>query len=359
MSQFEQSEVWTKYAEMMGFTKKAWTWRDIVEDLGMGVAIDVGLGAGWGALTGAGAVAGGAAALAWPVVLLGGAIGLAMFAFTKQMDDNLDDLIDRLSALDPNPSVAGKVDGWISTLNRYKSVMQMAPTTTDVAQRAQVAMQQYAGLKELSDYMLQMEREWPFVKQNLDDMGWDPSQAEHAIQLTGQKVNQVLAAVRVQAQQAEAGLAKEVETTKKTQEKGQTGTGEKAQKKQRVKKPLDPVVKGLQRLANNINYALNGGLGIIDEDGVYDKYTADALIGAISSSWQLQKAVAQNARLNLNSLKDIKLMTSNPNLLRRLYSTLAPLASSREAVPGVGGEGARRRMISERETIEYGPARNL
>lgn len=243
MTQFEKSEVMMKYAELMQertLIKTAWTWRDIVTDLGIGAIIDTSAlaagsaaaGAGWfgagtaagvaGAAAGggtAGAAAGVAAGVAggpllW-TILGGAAITMAMFHFTKQADDNLDDLIDRLEDLDTNDITAPKVNGWIETFNKFKPSIAMAPTTTDPAERAKLVSQQYMALKGLDLYLDQVKKEWPSVKSNLNDWVFDDDQAEYAINTTSSKIKESLAEIKKQVQSSAQEMMKKVQESTK------------------------------------------------------------------------------------------------------------------------------------------------
>jgi hypothetical protein len=219
MSQFEKSDTMLKYAELMhgkGLVKQAWTWRDIVTDLGVGAVIDAAAVGGFaaikGGIIGAGLVGGtfgsgalsGLAALSVPgigwALLLGGALTMGIFALTKQMDDNLTDLIDRLGDLDPNERAQPVVDDWIKRLEAFKPVMALAPTTTDVKERAQLTAQKYTSMKELEAYLQAMLQQWPQVKSNLTDWGFDDAQAEYALKKTTTKMTQSVQEAKQRAQ---------------------------------------------------------------------------------------------------------------------------------------------------------------
>lgn len=226
MSRLETNEILLDYATILtkqnAIVKEAWTWRDIVTELGIGAAVDAGVAAGAIAGAGAGflpasllpagaaytASAGALPALAaaglGPIgvaVLAGAALTLGIWYLTRQMDDNLDDLIDRLEDLDPNDAAAPKVQAWIEQLKAFKPILELPPTTTDLQERVRMNTQKYMAMKQVHAYMKQMLAEWPTVKQNLTDWGWDDSQAEHALQLTTQTIGQAVEQAKAKAQQ--------------------------------------------------------------------------------------------------------------------------------------------------------------
>lgn len=210
-----------KLIEPSTLIKQAWTWRDIITELGIGAVIDAGVAAGAagvaGAASGAGAMAGIAAAagpIGW-AILGGTALTMGMWYLTRQMDDNLTDLIDRLEDLDPNDIAAPKVQSWIQQLNAYKPVLELSPTTTNVQERARQNAQKYISMKQLHGYLKQMLAEWPVVKENLTDWGWDDAQAEHALQLTTKTIGQSVEQAKVKAQQAAQETIKNLQSRTK------------------------------------------------------------------------------------------------------------------------------------------------
>jgi hypothetical protein len=117
--------------------------------------------------------------------------------------------------------------------------------------------------------------------------------------------------------------------------------------KEKVKKrdTLSPVVRGLQKVVNDINQELNAGAGIIREDGIYGPNTADALVGAISSDWTLENRVAKYAKVDFKTIKNVKYMRSRPNLIRAIYSVLSEFAEDLKAGKrevGVAGRGKKK-----------------
>lgn len=459
MTRFENSEVMLEYAALTkdgGLLKEAWTWRDIVTELGIGAAMDLAI---VGGLAAAGISSG---PIGW--VLLGGAaVTMAVWYFTRQMDDNLPDLIDRLEDLDPNSQYEAKVQGWITRLKQFQTKTQAPPTTTNQAERGKLNAAYYASMRNLQAYLGQMWQEWPIVKANLDDMVFDPGQAEHAIQETLAAVNQSVEQMKAAAKQDEqemlarlkqkskvdytqlatdivnlhkrltqmAGgkppqfergeehlaaalqiaqnilspeaknlteqdimaLARPMQQLKAIYEQGikqlqqdplakassekflskravllgdgnrivmpDTGAaGKGKQRPGRRKAPRgrgSPVVLGLQHSINAINYVLNAGAGTqYPTTGIYDKNTADALIGALSSNWKLQKLVSQQALVNMDKIQDIEWMRQHPRHIRALYRTLSPIAKQlrqQGVVPdhGVAGRGRMRPEVGQYE----------
>lgn len=480
MSQFENSEVMLGYAKIMegSLVKQAWSWRDIATELGIEAAV-TGVVAGAGALGigtgGATGLAGAGAALTiggLPVVaVIAGGVALTMgiWYLTRQMDDNIPDLIDRLEDLDPNENYAAVVQGWIAKLNYFRPLLAAAPTTTDPMERANLNMRRKAAVDELVAYMDQMWIDWATVKNNLDDMVFDAGQAEDALEqtLTAIKTIQTnLKATMAQAaekdkaeilsklkessgtdytQIATAIIALYAQTIKLTGKEPRFDTSDEKsawafaqniagpkEKRKRVSaqdaqiagplmqqlkllmeqgvkelqaktpapeakaastKPLlskraysistdegyqavipeggtaaktrgrgkgrrkgkgSPVVRGLQIVVNKINKVLHGGAGIIDEDGIYGKYTGDALSGVLSSDWRIANVVAKHAKVNKHTVKDIELMRRRPELIKAVYRVLSPIAQNMVVDPGQGIAGKTDprqygRQISQRD----------
>lgn len=492
MSQFENSEVMLGYAKIMedGLVKHAWTWRDIVTELGIDAAVNgvvagagalgyLGGGAAGGGLAGAGVALTVAGLPVWAAIAGGTALTMGLWYLTRQMDDNLPDLIDRLEALDPSGIYVQKVNGWIAELKRLEPMLVAPPTTTDRAQRGALNMQRKAAVDRCVAYMEQMWTEWPAVKASLTDMMFDPGQAEAAMKDTLVAIKKIQANLQATIGQAAEQDKKEVlrelkessgvdymtlastivnlhaETTKLSgkeprfttsneksawalaknlagpkekrgkvspqdiQAAGPLMSDLKALMEQGLKvlkekmaapetkpepvvamsKPLlskraysvshgdewisvtpggqgvtsktkgkgkrkqkgkgSPVVRGLQVVINKLNHALNGGAGIVDEDGVYGPVTADALSGVLSSDWRIANAVAKNAKVNKHTVKDVKLMRSRPALISAVYKVLSPIAERVEVSsgPGIAGRTWQRepgQQISQRDVEPRG-----
>lgn len=168
----------------MPLTKYSWTWRDIATELGISFAIDAALIAGGVAVGGAAAVA----ALPVTISILGGAaLTMGIWYLTRQMDDNINDLVDRLEDLDPNQQAAGIVSGWIAYLKQKQLLLDASTgdSSQDERSRAVVNAQRYSVLKEVHSYMEKMWNDWHnTVKPNLTDLAFDTEQAEYAISNT-------------------------------------------------------------------------------------------------------------------------------------------------------------------------------
>jgi len=207
MSQFEKSEVMIKYAElMMPIEKEAADVADytqeIVSGVGIGLATDLAIGAaivgakaallpGVG-IAGAGAFVSGTPALA----LLGGPVGIALglvaaagyaiYELSKLTDDNIDDLVSRLDALDTGDQEAtNTVQGWINALNKYKPILSAAaPITNDTKKKAAYNKRRLDALTALVSDLKTMQSLWPQLAARLTDWGWDDSQAKTALDKT-------------------------------------------------------------------------------------------------------------------------------------------------------------------------------
>jgi len=330
VSQFERSEVMLKYATLMDMqesvlVKEAWTWRDVVENLGIDLAIE-------GAFL-AGAAALGLTTITAPVVisalLIGGAISLGIFAFTKQMDDNIPDLINRLDALDTNEQSEPVVRGWIEQLARYQAQLPKS-IPPDAANRSQKALEAVAKLQEIKAYLQNnISGRWDWVEANLTDWGWDPSQAKYAIDETTKGIDRMIISlqtqIRVAGDQLNQNIKAKVEEKKKEEGKGKKKKPSKPGKgkvRQKFDQNTSEVVRGLQVLLNQINRDVNAGAGMFKETGVYDWNTANALVGVISSNPRIMNLVARNAKVNFDTIQDVKEMRRRPELIKLLYRTL-------------------------------------
>lgn len=204
MDQFDNSEVMMKYAEIM-LQKKAWTWRDVLTDVG----IDLG-------------ITGGLALLGFSV---GGPLGIlasipvtiALSYVFRQLDDNIPDLIDRLEDLDPKPGAERMLQGWIDTLKQFQQKTQDPQTFADPEKRAQASAAFYAGMKELEAFLKQLKQTWQAgAKDRFSDMVFDIGQAEHAINETLAATTQGLERSKKALQGAASEVLKE--------QAGKTGT---------------------------------------------------------------------------------------------------------------------------------------
>ncbi len=185
MTTSSKEEILRKYAELINppLIKTAWSWKDIAQ----AILPDVLTTGAAAAIFGPGAaITLGSNPVGWVIgsALITGGLVYAIYEATKITDDNLEDLIERLNALDPNERAKGKVDLWIKYLTQFKQVFALTPTTSNVQERAQAQLNQLMSMGEVAEYLAQMKQEWPQVKANLTDIGWDPGEAEKAIDLT-------------------------------------------------------------------------------------------------------------------------------------------------------------------------------
>lgn len=132
-----------------------------------------------------------------------------------------------------------------------------------------------------------------------------------------------------------------------------TGQSVPAKVQKRKQKSGSRVVKSLQNVINKLNYVYNAGAGTIEEDGIYGPITADALAGVLSSDWRIGNIVAQNAKVNIDTVKNVAMMRQRPWLIKAVYRVLSPIATKIEGlVPGYGIAGKTRRRdvgISQRD----------
>jgi len=326
MSQFDNSEVMLKYANIVAMkdnimVKEAWTWRDVVQELGISAVVDVGIAAGLAA-AGVGGVL--TAPVLIPTLLLGGAISMAIFSFTKQMDNNLADLIDRLGDLDPNDMAKPAVDGWIQELGAFKQRIVIPMMSGNVQERAKITASRIAELENLKTYLEQVQVYWPQVKSNLTDWGFDAGQAEHAINETPKQIAQALMQLKSQVKSEGPKVVKDLVKEKEKKEvKEKAKTQSKPGKgRKRMDSNVSEVVRGLQITINQINRDINAGAGLFKETGIYDKNTADALVGVMSSNPRIMTLMAGEAKVNYDTVRDIKQMRSRPRLIKLIYRTL-------------------------------------
>lgn len=302
---------------MTGLKKEAWTWRDVVEELGLEAAAGVALPAALGLI---GITA---APITIGSLLLGGAISVAFFAFTKKADNNLTDLIERLESLDPNDQAKSAVEGWIKKLNEFKGRVAIHMLPSDPKDRAALVASRILAFRELNDYLSEMLKWWPEAKRNMDDwFGWDVGKAEHAIKETAAAISKQLTELKYRSQAEGAKVVKNVE--KKVKETIKNQKARQAPGKAEVKKDKsNDIVFALQMVMSEISNAINAGAGSqYRKNGIYDKNTANALIGIMSSNPRLEDIITQNAKVNYKTLKDIEYMRKRPDLIRLLYSVL-------------------------------------
>ena len=214
----ERDEILAKYASNLqhnDIQKLAWDWADIAQGLGIDALIGGAVGGGAAALSGGSVgagILGGIGLTSNPVgwVLLAAGVAATVYTVTRQTDDNIEDLITRLEALDPNPRAQNIINGWIQTLQGYQSYFDIQTTAQDPKQRATQLGQQIAGLTEVLKYLKQMQVDWPQVKANLTDIAFDAGQAETALAKTTQATEAGLTAIRQTAQQEGSKLVKQL-----------------------------------------------------------------------------------------------------------------------------------------------------
>ena len=201
MSQFEKSEVMVEYAKLMrpDLVKVAWTWRDIVSNLGVEVA---------GTLAGVALFGGAMTPVGW--VLAGAGLAYAIYDAVSMSDDNVSDLIERIGAMDyEGTTEQARVEGWLSNLERMRGALQSPPTTTDPAERAQNNGRMLMALSELQMYLNQVAKEWAQVAPRMKDWSLDVGQAKAALDTTLQAVNTNLANIKQQVSAAKAKMLQE------------------------------------------------------------------------------------------------------------------------------------------------------
>jgi len=222
MSHFENSEVMLEYAKLMrpDLVKVAWTWRDMVSNLGTEVAgmlAGAGIAAGGAAIGGAGVAGMGAAAVATltnPIGWIFASAGLAyaIYDAVSMSDDNVTDLINRIEAMDyEGTSEETRVTSWLTNLQQMKGALQSPPTTTDPAERAHNNGRMLVTLSGLQMYLRQMSQEWSQVAPKMEDWSLDVGQAKAALDNTLQAVNSNLANLKKQISAAKVKMLQEAE----------------------------------------------------------------------------------------------------------------------------------------------------
>lgn len=213
-----QDEILLKFASNLKeaeIQKRAWDWADLAQGLGLDALLGAGLGAGGAALTGGGIGAGILAGLGIgtgviPAVLSAAGVAYTIYSIVKHTDDNVDDLIERLNALDPNPRAEAIVEKWKQELGQFQHVFDIEATENDPEKRAQQLGLQIKGINDLIKYLKQIQSDWPQVKSNLTDIGFDIGQAETALNKTIQAAEKGLAEIKQKAQQEGSKLVKEL-----------------------------------------------------------------------------------------------------------------------------------------------------
>lgn len=225
-----QSNIMIEYAKLIDNNSiiKSAGKLDLVQTIGQEAAVSLPLaGAGAAGLLGAGGAGGSAGVLAalgltGPVgwVLTSGLLAYAIYAAMKNTNDTIEDLLEKLDALDPNPpaetlvgekGVFGNEGGeWKETLESFKPHFQIKMIPEDANERMKFNVQQIKNLTSVSAYLARMIQQWPQVKSNLSDDGIDPAQFENSLNKTFASVNKQLAGIRATAQQESRKMLSEV-----------------------------------------------------------------------------------------------------------------------------------------------------
>jgi hypothetical protein len=205
-----QNEILTNYASLI---KEAADWEDVLKALGLDSLIGAGIGAGGAAITGGGIGSGILTGLTGVGVGVGAATGVleaagilaavgaaayTIYSVLQHTDDNLDDLVDRLDALDPNEKVKTQLDGFIAAFKDLQERKAFDPITysTDSKIKAQQMAQQINVLQYFYDKLEELFKSWPQIKINLTDWGFDPDHAETAIAKTCGATRQQIAGIK-------------------------------------------------------------------------------------------------------------------------------------------------------------------
>jgi DNA repair exonuclease SbcCD ATPase subunit len=127
-------------------------------------------------------------------------IGYAIYEVTKKTDDNLDDLIDRIKALDPiDENAKGFLKQVIETLGAYKPYLGLSKISTDPVERAKINKQKLDAISHLVSYLKELQRRWPEIETYTTDLGWDKSQAKNALDKTILSIEQNMSAIKSMA----------------------------------------------------------------------------------------------------------------------------------------------------------------
>lgn len=199
--------------------KTAWTWSDVAGELGISAIVDIGL---MGALGAAGVFSGGATGAAGaaaaigvtnPIgwILLAGGVAYAIYEGTKQLDDNIKDLISRIEALDYENTRSEKaVNKWLIDLQQWKGIFDVEIPLEDKDQEAQRLAEKVKAFVQLKNYLDKMIiANWPKVKEYLTDWGTDPSDFEYALRTTYSNLIKTLKEVQAESKKAGAEWLKE------------------------------------------------------------------------------------------------------------------------------------------------------
>ncbi|MFA5023464.1 MAG: hypothetical protein WC523_00705 [Patescibacteria group bacterium] len=213
MPQSTRDEILLKYASLMQpeLIKLAWSWKDLAQALIPEVGIPAAIGTGVGLAAGTGLAGGVGAAVALGASPIGWVLGTALLGWglydafhgTFQItDNNLNDLVSRIKVLDPNENAKQIVDDWIKNLEAYKTVFVVRPLSGNKEQDAQIVLTQLGQMKMLVNYLATLKQQWPEVKKNLTDVGWDIGEAENAINLTSDAIQKQFVSLQQKLKEA-------------------------------------------------------------------------------------------------------------------------------------------------------------
>lgn len=215
----ECDEILIAFAESQGIlTKQASNLLlagNVAKALGMEAAVNataalVGTATGAGAMAGMG-LSGPPGWVAFGAIMLVGGLAWAISSAVQQADNTIDELVDRLDALDiDGTTVQRQVESWMRALKSYKPALQ-APTLGEPAQVAQQSAERVAAVIALVNDLKQMQQAWPGVKSIVKDWKWtgqfgDIGEAETTL-------NQTTAAIQTLLQQLQAEANKAAQKT--------------------------------------------------------------------------------------------------------------------------------------------------
>lgn len=197
--------------EQVFIHKTAWTWSDVGSEVASFLVADVGI---MGALGYAGIASGGAtggagamAAIAggpigWAILGLGLAGGIA-YAVLSKTDDNIDDLLARMDALDYEGTEAEPdIKKWDQDLRALKGQINVPVTSADPQEQAFAMGNKLAAVAETVKYMEMMQKMFPqAVEPHLKDWGFDPGDFTYALNRTVQTLKAQMAKLDAAAKQ--------------------------------------------------------------------------------------------------------------------------------------------------------------
>jgi hypothetical protein len=213
MSQFEKSEVMVEYARLM----KEAGWRDVIDTLGLDALLG-GAGAVGAGIAGKSMLAGALGLTAAGGGLVVAVLGLGLTAYftyqaAMQTNDNLDDLVEKLDALDPgDATVEAKIEEWKKALEQFSATLKAGgEVAANQEQLAKVNLQKIDTMVKITAYLKQMQYEWQQVKTRLNDWGQDDVQAEQALNKTTTAMEAILNQLKQTAKQDAARIVAETQ----------------------------------------------------------------------------------------------------------------------------------------------------